>query len=958
MNSGYTDYYDANLELLKKHHFTTWEYITQNQPEPLGEISHAPNGNPNLIVTDSHGNLVTLHNETNPEKEALDFLERVPEDHKGFVAILGMGLCYSIFRILKERPQLQRLAIFELEPGIFVQTLRHMDLSPILKDSRLILSIGTNIMLPEVLAAAARTLQLENASVFHHQPSFNFNLEGYNQLKDDLFAHLNDLNVGGATTRVLGGTFLNNRFKHITTIHHHLLLEQLKNKFNGVPAILVAGGPSLDKNIHLLKQVQDKAVIIAVDTVLPTLLKNEVHPHFLTCIDSNDLTFEKFADIISSVKDTALICSSWVNPKTPKTFPADQVFWTFTSGPMERWFNSLLGGDLFTGGASTVAHLNLIAAYILGCEPIIFMGQDLAYPGPDSSSHAKGTVLQGSAPSDILSTHVEGETVTGMNGEILRTNRSFLMMKKFFESAIAASDKPHINATEGGANIEGTQILTLQETMDTHCNTQINVSNQIKAFCSNSEPIDPTKMLSEFNKKLCKIKQLLKTIDKADTITKPLLKEILKLKKNKRIIKSFNMLSQAQQKQINKIDKSHGSLDNELEIWQLLEEITMTGLKESERQKQEISTLQNDPNRYTDWLIKNLYRLTDINKIRKETLTCLLDNMNMTLSFHQEENKYLEQINKGSHKEQNLLKLARLYMRSKNYTLASPLLEDLYNTLPESGEVHFYLGCIATQFSNFKKAEQYFKAAKGFDPELIQQIDSFIQEFGDTFLGFAQYFKTQPGRELSVKYMVQKGLRFHPTHMELKKELEIILKEELKTIKSDVDNGDYEKSGQLLSQWHQIAKDQKHVFDSIPPELVSNIFLYQAKLFLSQKAYPDAIENLNAAMKYTPDNPDIHSALIDTLFITGDFNTAIPALNKAIEIDNQFALYWETIGDSLEDSGQHENAILAYENCFTRLPGNIKLLKKIGDCYMEMNQLEAAKAAYEQLKIRLETPGS
>ena len=555
MNPRHTDYYEANLELLKKHHFTTWKNITENPPEPLGEISHAPNGNPNLLVTDSQKNIVKLHNEINPEKEALDFLERVPEDHKGFVAILGMGLGYSIFRILKERPELQRLAIFELEPGIFVQTLRHMDLSPILKDSRLILSIGTNIIIPEVLAGAARTLQLEDASVFHHQQSFIFNPEGYKKLKDDLFAHLNDLNVGGATTRALGKDFLNNRFKHITTIHHHLLLEQLQNKFDGIPAILVAGGPSLDKNIHLLQQVQDKAVIIAVDTVLPTLLKNDVHPHFLTCIDPNNLTFEKFADIISTVKDTALICSSWINPKTPKTFPADQVFWTFTGNPMEAWLNSILGGNLFTGGASTVAHLNLIAAHILGCDPVIFLGQDLAYPGPDSSSHAQGTVLQGSAPSDILSTHVEGETVTGINGEILRTNRSFLMMKKFFESAIASSPITHINATEGGANIEGTQILTLQKTMDTHCNTQINVTSQIKAFCSISEPINPTKMLTEFDNILRRIKQLLKTIKKADTITKPLLKEILKLKTNKKPIKSFNMLSQPQQKQINKIEK-------------------------------------------------------------------------------------------------------------------------------------------------------------------------------------------------------------------------------------------------------------------------------------------------------------------------------------------------------------------------------------------------------------------
>ena len=106
-------------------------------------------------------------------------------------------------------------------------------------------------------------------------------------------------------------------------------------------------------------------------------------------------------------------------------------------------------------------------------------------------------------------------------------------------------------------------------------------------------------------------------------------------------------------------------------------------------------------------------------------------------------------------------------------------------------------------------------------------------------------------------------------------------------------------------------------------------------------------------MEYSPDNHEIHSVTIDTLFITGDFNGAIKALNKAIKLDTKFAAYWETIGDSLQDSGQHDDAIIAYENCFLHLPDNINLLKKMGDCYMATDQLEAARAAYEQFKLKM-----
>ena len=205
-----------------------------------------------------------------------------------------------------------------------------------------------------------------------------------------------------------------------------------------------------------------------------------------------------------------------------------------------------------------------------------------------------------------------------------------------------------------------------------------------------------------------------------------------------------------------------------------------------------------------------------------------------------------------------------------------------------------------------------------------------------------------------MKYMVQKGLRYHPDNIELQKELETILRQDLKQIKSDVDTDNYQNSAELINEWYRNAMDQKNLFDSLPSDLASNIFLYKGKLCLSEKEYQNALSNLKSAMEYSPDNHEIHSVTIDTLFITGDFNGAIKALNKAIKLDTKFAAYWETIGDSLQDSGQNEDAIIAYENCFLHLPDNINLLKKMGDCYMATGQLEAARAAYQQLISKIE----
>ena len=80
------------------------------------------------------------------------------------------------------------------------------------------------------------------------------------------------------------------------------------------PAFLVSGGPSLDENIHHLSKAQGKGVIIAVDSVLPTLLENGITPDFVTAIDPQDLIFEKFAPVTNQeeAKNISLICMPWV----------------------------------------------------------------------------------------------------------------------------------------------------------------------------------------------------------------------------------------------------------------------------------------------------------------------------------------------------------------------------------------------------------------------------------------------------------------------------------------------------------------------------------------------------------------------------------------------------------------------------------------------------------------------
>ncbi|MGV1099870.1 6-hydroxymethylpterin diphosphokinase MptE-like protein [Thiovibrio sp. JS02] len=953
MTNGLPDYFEANLALLRKNHPGIWQQLTTTPPEPLGKVFPAADGKLCLDIDNGEGNVVKLHDEKHPEGEISFFLGEIPEEHTGFVALLGMGLGYTPTAILRERHHLQYLAIFELEPGIFLQALRHMDLSELLSDPRLILSVGADIDMNKTLAPASRTIQLETSQIFYHRASFNSNQTTYKKLKDQVYAHINTLNIGGTTTRALGRDFLTNRFQHITTIHHDLLLESLQNTFAGTPAILVAGGPSLDKNIHLLKSAQKKAVILAVDTVLPALLNNGIHPHFLTSIDPNNLTYEKFADVAPGATGISLICSSWVNRKTPKIFPAEHTFWVFTANPLEAWLNSLLGGTLFTTGASTVAHLNLIAAHLLGCNPIIFVGQDLAYPG--KTSHAKGSVLH-SNPQETGPSQTEGLTVLGIDGSMLRTDRSFLSMKHHFESIIAKTpDIRYINATEGGAHIEGTETITLQEALDRECAREENPIGKIRACTSEIPPLSPQKLHAEFRKILKETSALRKHIDKADTLSRTVLAKLTRLKKDGAPVRSFTMLPKQIQRTINEIDALHKKLDGATKIWRLLEEITMEGLKESERRRQAISLLARNPDTYSEWLQENLDRFLEINRIRIETLDLFTENLSTLLTFHEQEVACLKKIADADQAAQARLALARLYLDSGNYSLALPVVEKLCADMPDCGEAFFQLGCILSQRTEHERAAECFDRAVSLSPELASGIEAFHRRLGDEYLTFVQYFKKQAGRAPSLRYMLRKGLRYAPDHPALRQELAEALGKDLEQIRSCLAREKYEEAAPLAAEWHDYLLRNEAIAADLTPELTSELFASLGKIQAAENMLREALASFRKALEFSPDNSSLLLLCMETCFALGDFPNGIATLNRAIEIDRAAAAYWEQIGDSLQAAGQNDDAVAAYERCYLHLPEKINLLKKIGDCYMATGKLEAAKEAYLHLKNKMQT---
>jgi Tfp pilus assembly protein PilF len=768
-----------------------------------------------------------------------------------------------------------------------------MDLTELLTDQRVMICLWKSDNLASFMAPANRSLMLEDIHTLNLQSCFKVN-QAYEMLSSQVFDHINAFNSEGATKTVYGQTFFDNRLKHLTSMHHDKKLEDLAELFKGVPALIIAAGPSLDKNIDQIKKAVGKAILISVDTALPNLLKHSITPDFLTSIDYKELAYEKIAGSASNpaVREINLICTSWVTDAVPKKFPAKNVFWAFNDNPLENWINISLGGKLAIAGAGTVAHLNFIAAQIMGCDPIVFVGQDLAFT--DSQGHSSNVVLTSTeATQKKLDKGQDIMWVTGIVEAKVPTNRQMHGYKHVFEQLIKASKGTIINSTEGGALIEGAENIPLEKAIGRFCKEKFNFN--LNHQYSKGGKIDLRQSMESVVARITKLEKL---IQKAEKLSEPLRKKLLDLKKKPRTISSFSGLPDKLRKKISDLDLCHKQAD-ENPLWPLFDEMTMEGLRQNERQKQEIETLKDIPGRYLDWLLKSLERIDKVNKIRINNLERFKNQINDLTFYYTNENSSLERIKKDRANPDHILELAELYYQSENYVLLEKMLDRYASDIKETAAIDYYYGIIALIREDYADAENRFQSVLRCDDSYAEKIHAKRKEFADHYFKLA---KSSGGPLLNpiVALLLLKGLRCCPDH-----------------------------------------------------KLISNEFRQFGKNLLSEKKYQAALDHFHQALSLIHDDPDTYITLADIYFALEDFDSGLKYLKAAVDLDKKYAVYWYNMGKNLQSQKDYNGAILAYEQYFIALPENISVLKEIGDCHTKLGNIEAALESYKQFKKML-----
>ena len=412
-----------------------------------------------------------VHSGREPQAEAAYWVDNAVGDDWRVAIVFGFGLGYHVEEMLRRYPE-RAVIVIEPDKQIFETTLQSRDLSKLLRLPNLYLCVGGDA------ESAAKTafdhlrenLQMGKPGLFAW-PYHNRAHRAYWQAVQKLIAeHANQDIVNMVTYRSLSYQWVNNFYGNLRTSVEDPGVPILRSVFDGRPAILVAAGPSLDKNIEQLTRVQGRAVIVAVLQAARALQRNGIQPDLVVSFDPKVMNYERhFSDL--DVSQFALAYAPIINTRIVAEHPGPRFVMGTDIYPFSHWMYEATGepkGRILSG--PSVANLSWDLLCQLGCDPIVFVGQDLAFTG--NKSHADNVTGGGTiSPEMVAEVRANPQNYTwvgGIDGDRLLTNKSMYAMKIWFEQRIALLGNSHrfIDATEGGAYIEGTELMSLSDALD------------------------------------------------------------------------------------------------------------------------------------------------------------------------------------------------------------------------------------------------------------------------------------------------------------------------------------------------------------------------------------------------------------------------------------------------------------------------------------------------------------
>ncbi|WEA39916.1 motility associated factor glycosyltransferase family protein [Lysinibacillus fusiformis] len=313
--------------------------------------------------------------------------------------------------------------------------------------------------------------------------------------------------VNENTIRFFGDLWQENYIMNLYYVHKDRSLKEIFNKYD-CPVILASGGPSLTKQLPLLKKMEDKCLIISAGSTINSLLAAEITPDYVVTMDGGESNYFHFKNIKNYNFDLIYgLGNAW---KIERDFKGTRYsFCFYGEDSIQKRIKEGLGKDLpmlSTGGTVAITALEIASKISTG--PIAIIGQDLAYT--NNKSHAEHNNHYSELTDEFFKKDMAFE-VEGYYGEPVKTNHQFNSMRKSIERLNIRLHNQHTiyNCTEGGVKINGMPQLDFEAFCETYIDDTKNITKlKVQKEINNHDAIYNEFMSKEIEVYL-KIKKLL-----------------------------------------------------------------------------------------------------------------------------------------------------------------------------------------------------------------------------------------------------------------------------------------------------------------------------------------------------------------------------------------------------------------------------------------------------------------
>ncbi|MFD2655566.1 motility associated factor glycosyltransferase family protein [Gracilibacillus thailandensis] len=423
------------------------------------------------ITIDVHGRQAFLHSKYDPEKEAQRFIEANIEKirEKKHVFIYGMGLGYHIEEIIRRFPDIS-ITVYEPNIDVFHKLMESRKLSNILKSNVKRLYVETTLESRRQGLIDFANMVLDDVFILilpSYERAFSQETQAFMSMFTEIIKQKKQNYLANYTFEKKW--VYNSIYNLYETLSSPTFFNIDKRILTDKPVILIAAGTSLDDEIENLKFIKSNklAYLFSVGSAVNTLLANDIYPDGHFSYDPKFDNQEKvFKDILERNLDSIpLIFGTSIGFEKLSEYPGEKYHVVTSQDTVSSFYVNSESEILKVSDAPTISVIALQILFHMEVSKIILVGQNLAFRG--EHSYSKAIYYRNTKEKRQHRKKIQIETID-VFGNTIYTSPALERMKKAMEALIkelSSSKVEIINATNGGAHIDGTKYIPLQEVM-------------------------------------------------------------------------------------------------------------------------------------------------------------------------------------------------------------------------------------------------------------------------------------------------------------------------------------------------------------------------------------------------------------------------------------------------------------------------------------------------------------